>query len=180
MTETFASPSLRGFKAVVRHLLSVKENYSGEADPTDIFAQVVTQAPSKTFLAFGTTQPPQQEHDESFMEESLGFIIFVMATITTVVLVFVIFLREYYFKRYGVDVCPKLSLQQRDARSRRRRADTEQHEGDRALAEQLQRQLNEEERETDRMLKRQERRQWYQFYLQQFTMVRYRKCWMGS
>jgi hypothetical protein len=82
-------------------------------------------------------------------------------------------LREYYFKRYGVDVCRIFSTQERAAMERRRRADTDQQDADRALAEQLQRQLNEEEREAERLVKRQERRKWYEYYLRPLTMVRW-------
>ncbi|KAG7340532.1 ring finger domain containing protein [Nitzschia inconspicua] len=110
-------------------------------------------------------------HPDPFINERLGLIIFLISTITSVLLVLTMVLREYYFKRHGVDVCLLFSSQERDALDRRRQAVSNQQDADRALAEQLQRQLNEEERETERLLKRKERRKWYEYYLQPFTMT---------
>jgi hypothetical protein len=129
------------------------------------------------------THPPtsiadvaQQPHSQTdpFIDERLGLIIFLVSTITSIALVLVMVVREYYFKRYGVDVCPLFasnSAQERDAMDRRRRADSEQHNADWALAEQLQRQLNEEGREAERITKRKERRKWYEYSLKSRCMV---------
>ena len=73
-----------------------------------------------------------------------------------------------------MDLCPKILCCCRRA-CRRRGEDGENQDyyaQDRALAEELQRQLNEEERQRERLSKRKERRMWYEYYIKPWTMVR--------
>jgi len=105
----------------------------------------------------------------NFSEQRFGAFVFVVTGVVTVVLLIIIFLREVYWRKYGVDICPNFL-----SRRRPRRSDPNE-EADRAMAEELQRQLNEEEREAERIAKRKERREWYEQYIKDFTMVAEKK-----
>ena len=163
MATSFAPPSLRGLAldAAVASNNTVVSN--------------VTEGMTNTPPPYHDPQPQPHSQAEPFIDERLGLIIFLVSTITSIALVLTMIVREYYFKRYGVDVCPLFasnSARERDALDRRRRADSEQHERDWALANQLQMQLNDEGREAERIIKRKERRKWYEYYLKPYCMVR--------
>lgn len=98
----------------------------------------------------------------SFADQRFGAFVFVVAITATIIVVFAVFLREFYYRKYGLDPCPGYW--------RRRRLD-EQLDADRQMAEELQRRLNEEEREEERLAKRKERRVWYETFIKDYTMV---------
>jgi hypothetical protein len=110
--------------------------------------------------------------DFSFANAGLGAYVFLIAGSATAIILFVIFLREIYWRKYGVDISPGcLCCRRRD----------DHLESDRALAEEVQRRFNEEEREAERITKQNERRVWYESYMKKFTMVRdckkYNRAW---
>ena len=76
--------------------------------------------------------------------------------------------RELYWRKYGVEVCPCTT----SARRIRPSHVAEQIDLDREMAERLQRQLNDQEREREREVKRKERRAWYESFIQPYTFVR--------
>jgi hypothetical protein len=124
----------------------------------------------------GTSRPQVSIHTEPnkpFIDERLGLIIFLISTITSVILVMTMVIREYYFKKHGIDVCPIFghTRQEQAAIARRRHQNSEQYNADRVLAQELQRQLNEEEREAERLVKRKDRRKWYEYFLTPYSMV---------
>jgi hypothetical protein len=109
------------------------------------------------------------EYDQSgttgwnFADQRFGAFVFVVAGAAALVLLIVIFLREFYWRKYGVNLCPSfLGF---------RRIDNEQMGRDRIMAEELQRRLNDEERESERVSKRKERRAWYEDFIKDSTMV---------
>jgi len=138
-----------------------------------------TSKPFPNFPSMESSNSDEQDGSNSnntpFIDERLGLIIFLVSTITSVVLVLTMVIREYYFKKYGIDVCPLFgqshTRQEVAAMERRRRLNSEQQDADRALAEELQRQLNEEEREAERMVKRKERRRWYEYFMKPYCMI---------
>jgi hypothetical protein len=99
-----------------------------------------------------------------FIDKRFGIFVFVVAGSAVVILFVGMMVREYYWRKYGVDVCPTYS-------PRIRRQNSAELGRDRAVAQALQRQLNEEEREAERQVKRKERRTWYETYIMSFTMV---------
>ena len=181
---SFAPPSLRGLAfddaseaANSDHSTAAVNNVTEgliNAPPPYHDVSVYTQPPTNVADALQPSQPQPHSQAEPFIDERLGLIIFLVSTITSIALVLTMIVREYYFKRYGVDVCPIFSSsspQERDALDRRRRADSEQHDRDWALANELQMQLNEDEREAVRAIKRKERRMWYAYFLEPYCMV---------
>lgn len=105
---------------------------------------------------------------ESFMQHPnveqhlVGIILFVVGFCVCLTLFIIISLRDYYFRKHGVDIFDNF----------RRRRNNDHLESDRAMAEELQRRLNEDEREAERVAKRKEREEWYNMYIKDFTMVR--------
>jgi hypothetical protein len=97
----------------------------------------------------------------SFVDQKFGVMVFLGVVIVLVLIVLVV--REYCRKKYGVDIF---------AQSLNGSRNQLQQEGDRALAEELQRRVNDEEREKERITKCDERRVWYEHYIKDFTMVR--------
>ena len=173
----FAPRSLRGLVAEdpseASNVTSVNNVTEGLTVTPPPYHDVVF-TPPPTIMPDATLPPQPNSQTEPFIDERLGLIIFLVSTITSIALVGVMIVREYYFKRYGVDVCPLFasnSAQERDAFDRRRRADSEQHDRDWALANQLQMQLNDEGREVERTVKRKERRKWYEYFLKPHCMV---------
>jgi hypothetical protein len=102
--------------------------------------------------------------EETFSNQNLDSLVFLSVAIVSIVLLFVIFNREFYLRKHGVDICAVFVCRSRGGQTRL--------ESDRAFAEELQRRLNEEEREAERVVKRDERRLWYESYIKAFTMVR--------
>ncbi|KAL3925206.1 MAG: hypothetical protein SGILL_000563 [Bacillariaceae sp.] len=153
------------------------ENNNIDNTPPPYHDVSVTLPPTSSVFIPGnsnSTQQPPQTQSQPFIDERLGLIIFLVSTITSIFLVLTMILREYYFKKHGIDVCPLFSWtspQERAAMTRRARAANLQHDADWALAEILQRQLNEEGREGGRIAKRQERRKWYEYFLKPHTMT---------
>jgi hypothetical protein len=98
----------------------------------------------------------------NFADQRFGAFVFVVAGSAAVILLFVIFLREFYWRKYGVDLCPSYW---------NRRGANEQMDQDRVMAEELQRRLNDEEREAAHMNKRKERRAWYESFIKDYTVV---------
>lgn len=119
------------------------------------------------WLQPGMLKDPSDESGSTgwhFADQRFGAFVFVVAGSAMFILFFAIFLREFYWRKYGVDLCPSY-------RGGNRRRETEQESSDRLMAEELQRRLNEEEREAERLSKRKERRTWYEIYIRDFTMT---------
>ncbi len=126
------------------------------------------QASSKLYsedIASTNEEVAGEQEDWDFNDKRFGVSIFAVAGTIAVILMFIIFLREVYFRKYGMQCCFMF---------RRRRQRDDQVDGDRAMAEELQRRLNEEEREAERVAKRDEREAWYKIYIKDYTMVRCR------
>jgi hypothetical protein len=134
-----------------------------------------TSSPSSNNNSTDSSNSTSSQTDQQFLDERLGLVVFLVSTITAILLVGIMIVREYYFKKYGTDICPifkSTTRQEQAVLDRVRRQRTEQYSADRALAEELQRQLNEEEREQERIVKRTERRRWYEYYLTPYCTVR--------
>ena len=102
----------------------------------------------------------------NFEDHQTGIILFLVGFCVCGTLFVVIALRDYYFRKHGIDIIPNFR------RVWRWRRDEDHLESDRALAEELQRRLNEDEREAERVAKRKERDEWYALYIKDYTMVR--------
>jgi hypothetical protein len=102
-----------------------------------------------------------QDADQGFLEGVFGVSFFMFISVVTA-LIMLIFIREYYIRKYQVDMCPMLNLCPRRDRQEQR---------DRALAEELQRQLDLEQQEPDLEAKRKDRREWYESFIRSYTMV---------
>jgi hypothetical protein len=103
-----------------------------------------------------------QDADQGFLEGVFG-VAFFMVIAVVAALIMLIFIREYYVRKYQVDICPMLNLfTGRDRQEQR----------DRALAEELQRQLDLEQQKPDLEAKRKDRREWYESFIKSYTMVR--------
>jgi hypothetical protein len=104
-----------------------------------------------------------QDADQGLLEGVFG-ISFYMAISVVTALIMLIIIREYYVRKYQVDICPMLNLCPGRAR---------QEQCDRALAEelQLQRQLDLEQQEPDLEARRKDRREWYEYFIKSYTMV---------
>ena len=105
------------------------------------------------------------DSSRSFVSDHFGLFIFLVACSISLVIMFSMIIREYYWRKYGVDVCPGTG-----PRGRSRNV-ASQIMSDQAMAVELQRQLNEEIREQERLEKRKERRAWYESYIKPYTMV---------
>jgi len=103
--------------------------------------------------------------EASFSDQNIDSLVILAIAVVTLIFLFVMFNREFYLRKHGVDIFGCGSMSRRQMRQTRL-------ESDRAFAEELQRRLNEEEREAERISKRDERRLWYESYIQAFTMVR--------
>jgi hypothetical protein len=101
-----------------------------------------------------------------------GLIVALVVGIAVVVIFGLFIAKDWYYRKQGVDVWPRTILQRRtqDGESRNSGGGPD-YEGDRALAEELQRQFNEDGREEDRLAKRKEREQWYEYYMENSLMV---------
>lgn len=113
----------------------------------------------------------KDENDQSgttgwnFADQRFGAFIFVVSGTIALVLLLIIFLREFYWRKYRVDLCPNFR------RGRRRQHQNDQMDADREMAEELQQRLNEELREAERLAKRKERQAWYEIFIKDYTMV---------
>ena len=119
---------------------------------------------------FANGQPVYNMDDESsqdFADERFGLFVFLVAGSVATVLIVVMFVREFYWHKYGVDVCPGTAARQ----ASQQQEESAQIDQDRVMAEELQRRLNDEEREAERQAKRQERLKWYESFIQPFTFV---------
>ena len=105
------------------------------------------------------------DSSQSFVSDHFGLFIFLVACSISFVIMFSMIIREYYWRKYGVDVCPGTGPRGRS------RNIASQIMSDQAMAVELQRQLNEEIREQERLEKRKERRAWYESYIKPYTMV---------
>jgi hypothetical protein len=105
------------------------------------------------------------EGEGGFVENNFGWFIFIVAGVISVVLLVSVYMRELFWRKYGVDVCPGTG------RRGRSQDVTNQIISDQEMAQELQRQLNEELREQERLEKRKERRTWYESYIKPYTMV---------
>ena len=105
------------------------------------------------------------ESNSSFVSERFGLFIFIVACSISLVIILSMVVREYYWRKYGVDVCPGTGPRGRAANV------SNQIMSDQAMAMELQRQINEEIREQERLEKRKERRAWYESYIKPYTMV---------
>jgi hypothetical protein len=104
----------------------------------------------------------------SSSDQNLGAFVFLIAGTASFMLLFVIFYREYYWRKHGVDTWAGYGCT-----SRSRRQPTHLEESDRAgeAADELERRRMEEQRDAERIVKRNERRLWYESYLKAFSMV---------
>jgi len=98
--------------------------------------------------------------EEAVVDSSFEFS-FVSTLVAAMFLILCI--REYYVRRYGVDFCPVFHL----FPSRQE----QQVDGDRAYAEELQRQLDAENHEAELEARRKDRREWYEAYVVPYTMT---------
>jgi hypothetical protein len=122
--------------------------------------------------------------------QRLGLFIFLFAFVFALAIILFMIIREYYWRKYGINVCVCLrstgtnsgtngESRPRTPRHLRRQVHQDQTnqnnqiQSDEELAQELQRQLNEETREQDRLEKRKERREWYVFFIKPYTMVSY-------
>jgi hypothetical protein len=102
----------------------------------------------------------------SSSNQNLGAFVFLIAGSACFMLLFVIFYREYYWRKHGVDTCSGYGC------SRSRRQPTHLEDSDRAgEADELERRRMEEQRDAERIVKRNERQRWYESYLKAFSMV---------
>jgi hypothetical protein len=115
--------------------------------------------PHPTFSSMISTEESDQR---SFSDDRFGLYVFTVAGCVALAVILLLSVREFYLSKYNFDIFPF---------AYRRRSTPSHLDSDREMAEELQRQLNEEEREADRMKKRAERKEWYQSYLNPFTMV---------
>lgn len=90
-------------------------------------------------------------------EFSLSFVVSIVAAVFLCLC-----FREYYRKKYQVDFCPVLVIKPRRET---------QEDGDRAYAQELQRQLDLENSQVELEAKRKDRREWYESYIVPYTMV---------
>lgn len=121
----------------------------------------------------GSQGPWDIEHDDGewhFFDQRLGAFIFFIAGACALTLLVMLFVRDYYWRHNGQSLC-------RFFRWRSPPQSNEDLHRDRAIAEELQRQLNQEERETERQAKRNDRRKWYESYMKPFTVVSFEKTY---
>ena len=101
-------------------------------------------------------------------DQNLGAFVFLIAGSACFMLLFVIFYREYYWRKHGVDTCSGYGCSSRS----RGRQPTHLEESNRAgEADELERRRMEEQRDAERIVKRNERQRWYESYLKAFSMV---------
>ena len=152
----------RSPKNLLRHRfqasLSVSSSMMNTTEPN---GWLQTNAPENNVGGSSTTEA-------TFSDQNLDSLVFLAIAVVTLIFLFVVFNREFYLRKHGVDIFGF------GCRSRRLVSQT-RLESDRAFAEELQRRLNEEEREAERITKRDERRLWYESYIEAFTMVRDRR-----
>jgi hypothetical protein len=99
----------------------------------------------------------------STSQQNLSAFVFLIAASATFMLLFVIFYREYYWRKHRVDTCSGYGR----CRSRRQR----QVDRERARqGDEVQRRRN-QERNEEQTLQCNERRLWYESYIKTFTMV---------
>jgi hypothetical protein len=120
-------------------------------------------------LVHGDTNSTANGEGTGMLHQRLGLFIFLVAFGFALAIVLTVAIREYYLRKYGVDVCPGIG--NRQSHSHSRHVNRNQIQTDEELAQELQRQLNEETREQDRLEKRKERREWYVSYIKPYTMV---------
>lgn len=100
--------------------------------------------------------------NRQFTEGVFGVAFFMIIAIVTA-LIILIFVREFYVRKYQIDICPCLELCPKRNRQERR---------DRRLAENLQRQLDLEQQDPNVLEgNRKDRREWYESYITPYTMV---------
>ena len=90
--------------------------------------------------------------------QNMSAFVFLTATSATFMLLFVIFYREYYWRKHGVDTCLGYGCS-----GRSRQQIIMQRERDRVAGE--------AERDKEGTLQCHERRLWYESYIKAFTMV---------
>ena len=106
-----------------------------------------------------------QGTSDGFLSDRFGLFLFCVVGTTSIVLFLLCVLREYSLRKYGGGggSCGRRGpATEQDAQIQR----------DQEMAEELQRQLNEEGREEERIAKRKERREWYEYFMKPYTMVR--------
>ena len=115
----------------------------------------------------GRDEPWEMEEDSVgwwIFEGKLGAFIFFVAGIFALTLLMLLFIRDFYVRNQGARICriftTRTALQREEDLLR-----------DRAMAEELQRQLNQEDREAERQAKRRDRRKWYEEYIKPYTAV---------
>jgi hypothetical protein len=115
-----------------------------------------------------TTSASSTHDDMAFDDENLGLLFLLFAAILIVILVVIMVARDCHYRKQGIEVWPRSAFRRRQEGAR---ATGETYEADRALAEELQRQLNEEEHMSERLAKRKERQRWYEYYLENSSKV---------
>mmetsp|Transcript_70555 Transcript_70555/g.106744 ORF Transcript_70555/g.106744 Transcript_70555/m.106744 type:complete len:397 (-) Transcript_70555:287-1477(-) len=125
-----------------------------------------TEAPPHRSPANMNMFATEETDDGKFSDDRFGLYVFMIAGSVTLAVILLLTIREFYLSKYNFDILPF---------AHRRRSTPAHLDSDREMAEELQRQLNEEEREAERMKKRAERREWYQSYMNPFTMTVERK-----
>jgi hypothetical protein len=123
-------------------------------------------------------QPMNNDDDDNdstshpFIDDQFGLFVFCISGSIALVVAMTLMIREYYWKKYAIDVCPGLRGP-RTSRGGSQPHTSQQINRDRELAQELQRELNEEERDVEREAKRKERRTWYEAFIKPYTMVSY-------
>ena len=112
------------------------------------------------------TNEPTNENGSPLVDEHFGLFLVLVASITTMILLLAKLIREYYWKKFGIDICHRIMPRAPTSQSQ-----SGQIRHDRNVAEVLQRQLNEAERERFRESKRKERQLWYESFMKPFTYV---------
>lgn len=127
--------------------------------------------------------PNNSDHEHNNTTSSApigdGLVFLLVAGVLLFIIVWFLLGRDYQYCKQGIHVWPRTVLQWLFHDQQRMGGGGpspngsvgDSYEADRALAEELQRQLNEEGRETDRMEKRKERERWYQYYMENSLMV---------
>lgn len=118
-------------------------------------------------MANQTTAPVSSSNDDasSFLYDRLELLVLLVCASAVIVLVVLILARECCKRKYGIEMCNAIRRRSHS----HQRGDT--YDADRALAEQLQRQVDEEDQEADRQAKRKDRLRWYEYYMNDSSMV---------
>jgi hypothetical protein len=100
-------------------------------------------------------------HDGESGDWNFGTSFFMV--VASIVLTLILFgIREYYKRKYQVEICPLPNILSRRS---------QQINDDRAFAQELQRQLNSQNDEIYLEAKRRDRKEWYISYVKPYTMV---------